>query len=184
MCAGLALSPEGVLHKATLMVQIYRDVVWMSARRADILKEESMAHLCGRDLDAALAYLAEFAPAERRQDFEAKVSGLFETKWLIDLIDAAMARVHDYPDNGKMYYEILSKSYMSTFKYTEAELLEAFSMERSVFYERKREAAMLLGVALWGFVIPEINGLVSDDRNEETTEPQQRIKNNRNPNVQ
>jgi hypothetical protein len=159
MCGALTLCPEEVLHKSTLVMRIYRDVVWMTAGRADIVREETAAYAYGRELDAALAYLAEFAPTERRQDFEAKVSSLFETKWLVDLIDTAMLRVYDYPGGGKLYFDILSKSYMAAFPYSEPELLETFSLERSAFYERKREATLLLGIALWGYAIPELKDI-------------------------
>ena len=156
MCAGLELCPEDVLHKSTLVMKVYRDVVWVTAHRADIIKDEALAFAGGGELDVALTYLMEFAPSERRQDFEMKVTGLFETKWMVDLVDASIMRVMDYPANGKIYYEILTKSYMSDVRYTESELLAAFHLERSTFYERKKEATMLLGVALWGFAIPEI----------------------------
>jgi len=159
MCGGLKLCPEEVLHKSTLVMRVYRDVVWMTARRANLMKEEAISYSIGRELDTALTYLMEFAPTERKQDFEAKVSSLFETKWLVDLIDTAMLRVRDYPDNGKLYFDILSKSYMTALKYTELDLLEVFNLERSIFYERKREAAILLGIALWGFAIPELQNL-------------------------
>jgi len=156
MCGGLALCPDDVLHKSTLVMKIYRDVVWLTTRRADSMREETAAYSQGQELDAALTYLAEFAPTERKQDFEAKVTSLFETKWMVDLIDTAMMRVYEYPSNGKLYFDILSKSYMTAFHYSESELLEEFCLERSTFYDRKREAIMLLGVALWGFAIPEI----------------------------
>lgn len=172
MCDNLALCPDRVLHKSTLVMRIYRDVVWMATQRADRMKEECYAYTQGRDLGAALTYLAEFAPTERRQDFEVRVSSLFETKWLVDLIDTAMLRVHDYPANGKLYFEILSKSYMAAFPYSEPELLEEFNLERSSFYDRKREATMLIGIALWGYAIPELKnnyfGMMSVAEPEET----------------
>ena len=156
MCGGLTLCPEDVLHKSTLVMRVYRDVVWLTARGADMLREETSSYAEDRALDTALAYLTEFAPTEKKQDFEAKVTSLFETKWLVDLIDTAMLRVYDYPVNGRLYFDILSRSYMTAFSYSELELLEEFNLERSTFYERKREATMLLGVALWGFAIPEV----------------------------
>jgi hypothetical protein len=163
MCGNLALCPEAVLHKSSLVMQIYRDVVWMTTQRAKSLKEETYASAPSRDLGAALTYLAEFAPTERKQDFEIKVSSLFETKWMVDLIDAAMLRVYDFPCHGKLYFEILSKSYMTVFRYTEAELLEIFSLERSTFYDRKREATLLLGIALWGYTISELKVNIAKD---------------------
>jgi len=156
ICMGLSLCHDDVLHKSSLILKIYRDVVWMTTNRAYEMKEEVMAQTQGRELDTALTYLAEFAPNERKQDFEAKVLNLFETKWIVGLIDVAMMRVYEYPDNGKLYFEILSKTYMTAFKYSEIDLLEILNLERSIFYDRKREATMLLGVALWGFAIPEI----------------------------
>lgn len=159
---GLALCPDSVLHKSTLVMRIYRDVVWMSAHRADIVREEASACWQGQGLETALAYLSEFAPTEQKQDFEAKVSSLFETKWLVGLIDSAMLRVYEYPVNGKLYFEILSKSYMTVLRYSEPELLEVFSLERSTFYERKREATILLGIALWGFAIPEVKEIIAE----------------------
>ena len=161
MCGGLALCHDDVLHRSTLIMRVYRDVVWMTARRADMVMEESIAYTNGRELDAALAYLMDFAPTERRRDFEDKVTSLFETKWLVDLIDTAMLRVHEYPCNGKLYFQILSKNYLTAFSYSETELLEVLNLERSTYYERKKEAMMLLGIALWGFAIPELKGVFS-----------------------
>ena len=50
---------------------------------------------------------------------------LFENKWMVDLIDMAMGKIYDYPNNGNLYHEILSKSYLTAFRYTERELLES-----------------------------------------------------------
>ena len=84
---------------------------------------------------------------------------LFENKWMIDLIDKAMRKVYDYYNNGRLYHEILSKSYLTAFRYTESELLEILNLERSTFYDRKKEAVMLLGIALWGYAIPAFRGI-------------------------
>ena len=43
--------------------------------------------------------------------------------------------------------------------YTESELLDLLNMERSTFYDRKREAILLLGVSLWGYAIPCFKGI-------------------------
>jgi hypothetical protein len=159
MCGGLTLCPDDVLHRSALVMRVYRDVVWMTARKAEMMKEEVFTHSQGRELGTALTYLMEFAPTERKQEFEAKVANLFETKWMVDLIDTAMLRVREYPDNGKLYFEILSKCYITVLRYSESELLELLRLERSTFYDRKREATMLLGVSLWGFAIPEIKNV-------------------------
>ena len=113
----------------------------------------------GDDLTDALVYLEEFAPDIERSEFERRVCNLFENKWMIDLIDKAMSKVYDYYNNGRLYHEILSKSYLTAFRYTESDLLEILNLERSIFYDRKKEAVMLLGTALWGYAIPVFRGI-------------------------
>lgn len=161
MYAALNLEEDEVYHKSKMILSVYRDVVWTSLCRYDLVCETA-EYLYGRELDTALLYLTEFAPTEQKQDFENKITCLFETKWMIDLIDTAMMKVLNYHTNGKTYFEILSKCYLGAFKYTESEILETLAMERSTYYDRKKEAVLLLGVAIWGFAIPQLQGLFSE----------------------
>ena len=151
---------EDVLRKSKILLQIYRDVVWAISEKA----RETQVNACnsfGQELGIALAYLNDFAPLEQQQEFESKVTCLFETKWMIDLVDNAMLKVYNYHTNGKIYFEIVSKSYLTACRYSESELLETLCMERSTFYEKKKEAIMLFGIALWGYAIPEMHGAVA-----------------------
>ncbi len=112
-------------------------------------------------------YLEEFAPDIERSEFESRVCSLLENKWRIDLIDKAMSKVYDYHNNGKLYHEILSKSYLTAFRYTESELLEILNIESSTFYDRKKEAIMLLGIALWGYAILAFRGIFDVEGDED-----------------
>lgn len=161
MYSALNLEEDDVYHKSKMILSVYRDVVWTSLCRSDMVCETA-EYLYGRKLDTALLYLNEFAPDEQKQDFENKITCLFETKWMVDLIDTAMMKVLNYHTNGKIYFEILSKCYLGAFKYTESEILEILAMERSTYYDRKKEAVLLLGVAIWGFAIPQLQGLFSE----------------------
>jgi hypothetical protein len=163
MYKGMHLDENLVFHKSKLVLAIYRDVVWASLKEVDSfhdLADEYYSH----DLSSALTYLNDFAPTEKRQDFETKVSYLFETKWMIDLIDNALLKIYDYYNNGKLYHEILTKCYITSFPYTESELIDVFGIERSSFYERKKEAVNLFGVALWGYALPKYKGLFEDSK--------------------
>lgn len=66
-----------------------------------------------------------------------------------------------------MYCEILSKCYLSKFKYKEAEMLEIMDMERSTYYDRKKEAVLLFGLSLWGNAIPMLKEFLSEAKEEE-----------------
>ena len=72
------------------------------------------------------------------------------------VIDRALLRLKRYPDRGELYYEILTKQFIHRFNSTEKELLDELNMERSVFYDRKREAIFLLSLCLFGYAVPEL----------------------------
>lgn len=153
------LDSSEILHKTKLLLSVYRDVVWATLHGVDEVHED--IYYFGSELTDALVYLEEFAPDTEKAEFEAKISSLFENKWMIDLIDKAMTRVYDYHNNGRLYHEILSKCYLTAFRYTESEILELLNLERSTFYDRKKEAILLLGISLWGYAIPMFKGYFS-----------------------
>ena len=157
----LCLDQKDILHRTKMLLSVYRDVVWITLNKSDYLTEELIYY--GDELNDALIYLEQFSPDLERQEFERRISNLFENKWMVDLIDTAMGRIYEYHINGKLYHAILSKSYLTAFHYTESELLELLNMERSTFYDRKKEAIMLLGVSLWGYAIPHFKGIFKTD---------------------
>jgi hypothetical protein len=117
-------------------------------------------------MEEALEYLANYAPEFEQERFSEKVKSLFETQWLIALIDNAMNKIYDYPDNGKLYHEILSKQYLTVYKYSEFEMLELLNLERSTYYDKKKEALELFAICLWGYTIPSMRGIfdpINDD---------------------
>ena len=146
----LNLNQSDIFSKTKLLLSVYRDVVWITLSESARVNEE---------LVSAFLYLELFAPDTEKQEFESRISALFENKWMVDLIDTAMAKIYDYHNNGRLYHEIISKSYLTAFRYSESELLDLLNMERSTFYDRKREAILLLGVSLWGYAIPCFKGI-------------------------
>ena len=151
------LDKDEILHKTKLLLSVYRDVVWATLHTSECVKAD--LYYFGDDLNEALVYLEHFAPNIERGEFEARITSLFENKWMIDLIDKAMCKVYEYHNNGRLYHEILSKCYLTAFRYTETEVLEATNLERSTFYDRKKEAVLLLGISLWGYAIPAFKGI-------------------------
>lgn len=104
----------------------------------------------------AFIYLQSFAPDMDLQEFEERVCCVMENRMLVDVIDRALLRLKRYPDRGELYYEILTKQFIHRFNSTEKELLDELNMERSVFYDRKREAIFLLSLCLFGYAVPEL----------------------------
>lgn len=109
----LCLDQNDILHRTKLLLSVYRDVVWITLNKSANLTDELIYY--GDDLNGALIYLEQFSPEIERQEFERRISMLFENKWMVDLIDMAMGKIYDYPNNGNLYHEILSKATLPLF---------------------------------------------------------------------
>lgn len=153
--SSLGLDSTVAFHKSKLILKIYRDVVCVLSERAQELQEYAW-ELGDQDLSTGLCYLENFAPDIDLQDFEEKVCCVIQSQMLVDVINRALLRLKRYPDRGELYYEILSKQFIYRFNSTEKELLDELNMERSVFYDRKKEAIYLFSICLFGYVIPEL----------------------------
>lgn len=84
------LKSDEIIHKTKLLLSIYRDVVWATLNESEYISDE--VYYFGDDLTNALVYLEEFASDTDKAEFEARISALFENKWMIDLIDKAMTK--------------------------------------------------------------------------------------------
>ena len=153
--SALGLDSDAVFHRSKLILKIYRDVVWVLSERVEELQEYAW-DLGKQDIDTGLCYLENFAPDIDLQDFEEKVCCVVESRMFVDIIDRALLRLKRYPDRGQLYYEILTKQFIYRFNSTEKEMLEELNMERSVFYDRKKEAIYIFSVCLFGYAIPEM----------------------------
>ncbi len=167
MYDGMSLDEEQVYHKAKLLLDIYRDVVWKTVQEVNFVREVCESY-CSQNLNVALTYLEDFAPTEQKETFINRISCIFETSWIIELIDTALLKIYEYHTNGKLYHEILSKCYVNSVAMNEQELLECLSMERTSFYMRKKEAIKLFGIALWGYALPKYKAVFIESTGNES----------------
>ena len=152
ICISKKINQADIYKRAKRVLQIYRDICWDTAEYAEQI-QMSLPYeydYCSWDLNSALMYLENFAPNEKRDRFAETIQSLFQVKWMVEIVDAAMVRVRDFPLDGELYSEILSMFYLSRFQYSEEEMLDQLEMERSTYYRRKKEAVTVFGLALWG----------------------------------
>lgn len=151
----LGLDKASVWHKTKALLSIYRKVVWSLHESVDYIVAENI-ETYGKSLDKALSFLYDFAPTEQKKDFEDKVTYLFETKWLIDLIDKSLIRIKNYPEQGELYFNIIRNIYLKEKKIFDVDCMALVNMEKTMYYQRKKEAIYLMGIALWGYAIPDL----------------------------
>jgi hypothetical protein len=153
------MDPACYQAKAKLLLGSYRHVCWASFGSFSHVADADY-FVCDEEIDHALDYLMNFPPDEDKRLFEQKLKALFDSKWMIDLVDNAMIQVKEFPYVGELYFELLSKFYLSKLKYGEAELLEIFQLERSTYYERKRESLLVFALAFWGTILPKTISMI------------------------
>ena len=161
LCNAMSLDPDLLLFRAKALLRLYRSVASvvkektnLTVRESSVLYEGEGSFLEG--VKAGLSYLADFEPEAKRKDFEAKVSTLFETYWMIELMNRAVERVHEHFDNGNKYYYILYKRYFDKDKHSNEDIQYLMDVAHSTFHKYKREATLLFGIYLWGHGIPEL----------------------------
>ena len=149
----LRLDPKEIYTKTKALLHLYQNVVWSVKNRADNLRQE-ISGTYGMHLNTALMYLSDLAPEKTKAGFEASVTTLFQSKWIIELLDLSLQCVRDYPLHGETYAELLRLRFMDEIRRSDANVSELLALERSTYYDRKKEAIMLMGLSLWGFVVP------------------------------
>lgn len=149
---------EKAYHKTKLLLKIYRDVIWSVEDRVSELEEEYY-EMGSNNLAEALDYLEDYDPNINKKELEVQICSIFKSKLLIEIVDKALLKVKKYPDYGDIYFNILYKQYIQKNKYSEKHIIQALNCERTTFYKRKKEAINIMGIALWGYVLPQLKEL-------------------------
>lgn len=121
------IDEKRLYEKTKLVLSKYRNICWQTREDTD----ETLADLCicaSSDIDGALIYLETFAPEKEKDIFEAKINNLFDRRWMVDIVDTAMLKTKEFPHGGDIYFEIISKCYLTRWKYTEKDLLEILNI--------------------------------------------------------
>lgn len=166
MCKAGGFEEKELYHKAKLLLEIYRDVCWGTAEQAQSCENDLYDYsleYCSGSIESAMLYLETFAPDESRDRFESRINNLFEIKWMIEIVDAALYKVRECPVNGELYSSILSAYYLSNFTYTESDMLEMLNLDRSTFYRRKKEAITVFGLSLWGKCLLDYKKIITPE---------------------
>ncbi|MFT9494002.1 hypothetical protein [Anaerosolibacter sp.] len=150
-----ALYNDKIYHNTKLLLKLYSKVLWRMSN--SIMEMEAECYLTnGSRLFEVVDVLIDVDPRVDKARIESRLQSIEDSKSILELIDRALILLKNYPIDGERYYEILSKSYLVFVKYSEGEILESMNMSRSTFFRDKKKAVTLLGVILWGFVIPDI----------------------------
>ena len=149
----VGLNIENTYKKTDLLLRLYRKVNWSVSDKLSELNELTYESCLGDK--ESVSYLLNFAPERELDAFRSRAINAMQSRVLIDLIERAVVKIKDYPDNGGIYYSIIDLKFLNYFMYSEDEILEELDLERSTYYRKKKEATLLLGYILFGLLMPE-----------------------------
>ncbi|HEM3332422.1 TPA: hypothetical protein U1A56_000183 [Streptococcus suis] len=181
MYADSNLKFEEISSAAKLILSLYRQVTWAVDSRANFMMFESKENY-GSTSESAYLYLSTFAPDRVEEKFNNRVSNVMDSKLMLLIIyDAcvrlkvypelmlliiydACVRLKVYPEYGEIYHKIIYNYYISEKKITDEACMRSVSLERTVYYQRKKEAIALVGVIIWGYTLPTAISQLEDGR--------------------
>lgn len=146
-------------HKTKLLLKIYRQVVWRVEEAIYDVHDTANALGSRRiaDLVDFLSFgLDDFDGTRDKQAIEERLMSIDESKIMIEIVDKALMKLRTHPDNGEIYYNIITSSYINKEKMTDAQIRHKYHLSTSTYYRYKKRAIHLLGVILWGYILPSL----------------------------
>lgn len=135
-----------IYHNTHLMLQHYRDLVWVMETIPNELKSELDIPLA--DLDALISRLdIELSLNNRR--LESRLDALIKTRALVDRLNEAIGFLRTKPGDGELLYQIIYHTYIAKKTHSFYDLIELVGLSKSRYYTLRKRAITLIGVKLW-----------------------------------
>jgi len=146
-------------HKTKLLLSIYRNVVWRI--ESSIYEVRDVADSYGgkriTDLVNFLSLeLDEYDLIKDKKEVEERLMCIAETKQMIEIIDKALIHLKSHPKQGQVYHDIITYSYIDREALSDDSIMRKLNLTQSTYYRYKKKATELMGIALWGYIIPPL----------------------------
>lgn len=156
LCISLDFDTTTIYKKAKTLLTSYQDSSWRISSSYNPAVQSALDAAWLNPDRSFLEYLIDFSDTTTTEQFKSTIRSFSDAYLLTEIFNSSFLKVKSYPRHGRLYYDILSKCFLSDFNLSEADLLLLLSMERSLFYARKKEAIILFGCVLWGIELPKL----------------------------
>jgi hypothetical protein len=146
-------------HKTKLLLSIYRTVVWRI--ESAIYEVQETAQEYGSDriselVDFLSLELDEYDLTKDKKAIEERLMCIAETKQMIEIVDKALKHLKTHPKNGQIYHDIITYCYIDEEVMSDDVISRKLNLTQSTYYRYKKKATELMGIALWGYIIPPL----------------------------
>jgi len=148
-------SKSRIYKNTELLLKQYGKVLWRLESELNDMNE-MIASEYNTDLYTYIDSLVDVDISIQKNRLQDRLTSLENSKSLIVLIDQAVTMLYNYPSEGNLYFDILSKAYLSFYKNTGEDISEVLDLSLRTYYRKKKTAINLLGIILWGFLLPSV----------------------------
>jgi len=149
-------------HKTKLLLMLYRKVVWRVEDAICDVNEtayEFGSQRIANLVDFLSFDLEDFDSIRDKKAIEERLMYIAESKSMLEIVDKALLKLRTHPDNGEIYFNIITGSYINKEKLTDEQIRKKYHISLSTYYRYKKNAINLLGVILWGYILPSLRDI-------------------------
>lgn len=157
---------QGVYHNTKLLLRIYREVVWRvedSLYDMEDMRDEFGSTSISSLVDFLSIDLEDHVDPLNKKTIEEKLMNIAESKQMIEIVDKSLLKLKTYPERGELYFNILTDTYISPGKLSDFEIQGKYHLSNSSFYRYKKRAIEVLGIIIWGYILPGLRDLWKSD---------------------
>ena len=141
-------------HNTLLLLQNYRNIVWMLECFPSYIAEELDKPM--QELDALLN-LVDTEIGMNNLKLESKLQNIQHSRLLLDRINEALSILKKKPKNGQLFYKVIFETYISPEYSTHNELLCQLNISSRHYYRIRQQAINILSIRLWATPTKELD---------------------------
>ncbi len=155
-------SDKELEHNIKLLLGLYRKV---NFRVEDRIKDlELVIFESGRKhLEDLVISILEIDTTINFEKLEDQLISINESLFLLQIMDKALDRLKNYPENGETYGKIIELRFFVKEIYNHDYIMNKVSMSRTSYYRHLPRAIQFYGVMLFGYALPEVRTLIYDE---------------------
>jgi hypothetical protein len=140
------------LNNVKALLKLYRKILYSVNNNLCYLDDEVYVN-SRKHLTDLVDPLVEFETKAEKKRFEDRINSCHKSLTLLELLDKTIIMVRDYPDKGRLYYDILSRYYFEDYGYTHDEIISVLEISRSNYYRSFDQAVE----CFYKLLIPVLN---------------------------
>jgi len=133
-----------MFHNTELLLQNYRDIVWMFECFPESIAEELDKPL--KNIDVLLSAVNDEIDLDNRK-LENRLKSITKSRLLIDRVNEALTVLKKKPSHGELMYNIIYNTYIIPEKLSHIDLV--YNLSDRHYYRMRRQAINILALRLW-----------------------------------